>query len=752
MAEVGLVILTLSATFSLTRVFDNPGFMAPLAAITIVATALSAVMRRRGVPTTSLAAVHLIVGTVFIVNLFFASTTSYGIPTGRTLDAIRVATPTAMAELLTAVPPIEASPGLLIVIGAGLWVLCLFADIAAFRVNARVQAVLPLAVAFLALGFPDSDSGELASVAVFAVGLGCYAVMSQIDRDSSIKWMGGEGAARRGALGMGARTATIAVIGVVATTLAMAVTPVLEPMVSLHTGTRGDSGRELPTPFIGIRSLLSTQSNTTLFSVRSNRSSYWRITALDSYDSERDIWVSTGTYQPVGTRLEKAAATDVATVRLRQRFQIEGLGGPWMPAAFEPVGFNGEMSTTFNAATSTLFAEDDLQSGDEYRVTSELPEFEKGVLRGTRRVSTMPDNDNPLLWTPRASQRESTFLYDATFAYPTVYDELVGLQNKFRSEFAYNESVDYSKSPRPIDQFLLDREGFCQQFSSVFALMARRLGLPSRVAIGFTMGETETGTPPASGRTYTVKGLHAHAWPEVLFPGVGWVPFEPTPGRGNPATTAYTGVAGAQAAPRPEQSTTTTSSTTTTTADSATSAPSTTTPTGVDTDGSDTDGSDADGSNGQRPMMARAAIAISLALVALAVAIHIRRKPHDDDEAESAQDPMNVQIASAWDSAVREFEAFGLRMATNETPIEFADRVATWVSDSPTNQTIDVAIATEVSQLAEIETIRRYSAEFEQNIVHNDPATVSLGEEAAKLSETIRDQLKLLNSTEQRVS
>lgn len=63
-----------------------------------------------------------------------------------------------------------------------------------------------------------------------------------------------------------------------------------------------------------------------------------------------------------------------------------------------------------------------------------------------------------------------------------------------------------------------------------------------------------------------------------------------------------------------------------------------------------------------------------------------------------------------------------------------------------------MAIATEVSQLAEIETIRRYSAEFEQNIVHNDPATVSLGEEAAKLSETIRDQLKLLNSTEQRVS
>jgi transglutaminase-like putative cysteine protease len=65
--------------------------------------------------------------------------------------------------------------------------------------------------------------------------------------------------------------------------------------------------------------------------------------------------------------------------------------------------------------------------------------------------------------------------------------------------------------------------------------------LPSRVAVGFTPGEQR-----GDGRYY-VEGKHAHAWPEIYFAGVGWVPFEPTPGRGNPTAENYTGVAAAQA-------------------------------------------------------------------------------------------------------------------------------------------------------------------------------------------------------------
>ena len=78
----------------------------------------------------------------------------------------------------------------------------------------------------------------------------------------------------------------------------------------------------------------------------------------------------------------------------------------------------------------------------------------------------------------------------------------------------------------PIEQFLAERIGFCQQFSGTFALMARSLGLAARVAVGFTWGDPVEGEE----NTYRVTGRHTHAWPEVYFEGLGWVAFEPTPG------------------------------------------------------------------------------------------------------------------------------------------------------------------------------------------------------------------------------
>jgi hypothetical protein len=67
--------------------------------------------------------------------------------------------------------------------------------------------------------------------------------------------------------------------------------------------------------------------------------------------------------------------------------------------------------------------------------------------------------------------------------------------------------------------------------------MARTLGVPARVAVGFTQGEQQ------DDGSYLVLGRNAHAWPEVWFDDYGWVPFEPTPGRGMPGVESFTGVA-----------------------------------------------------------------------------------------------------------------------------------------------------------------------------------------------------------------
>ncbi|MDN5558173.1 MAG: DUF3488 and transglutaminase-like domain-containing protein [Ruaniaceae bacterium] len=95
--------------------------------------------------------------------------------------------------------------------------------------------------------------------------------------------------------------------------------------------------------------------------------------------------------------------------------------------------------------------------------------------------------------------------------------------------FEYDEAAPYSPgmeggNPYDVMEVLLaDRRGFCVHYASTFAVMARYLGAPTRVAIGyasFSDGQGES----------TVRGRELHAWPEIFVEGIGWVPFEPTPG------------------------------------------------------------------------------------------------------------------------------------------------------------------------------------------------------------------------------
>jgi transglutaminase-like putative cysteine protease len=132
----------------------------------------------------------------------------------------------------------------------------------------------------------------------------------------------------------------------------------------------------------------------------------------------------------------------------------------------------------------------------------------------------------------------------------------VGLSNPYDITNAVTEylrnNIEYTQSisqPPPnqerIDWFLFDnRKGFCNYYASAEVILLRSLGIPARIAAGFAQGEREIppiGEQPPAGisvditleqisetSTYVVRQKDAHAWPEVYFPGIGWVIFEPT--------------------------------------------------------------------------------------------------------------------------------------------------------------------------------------------------------------------------------
>jgi protein-glutamine gamma-glutamyltransferase len=95
--------------------------------------------------------------------------------------------------------------------------------------------------------------------------------------------------------------------------------------------------------------------------------------------------------------------------------------------------------------------------------------------------------------------------------------------------FVYDEQPPVPAPNEPaLAQFVTDtKRGYCQHFAGAMTLMLRYLGIPARVAAGFTSGSYD-----ADSHVWTVTDHEAHDWVEVYFPGWGWIPFDPTPGRG----------------------------------------------------------------------------------------------------------------------------------------------------------------------------------------------------------------------------
>jgi hypothetical protein len=108
------------------------------------------------------------------------------------------------------------------------------------------------------------------------------------------------------------------------------------------------------------------------------------------------------------------------------------------------------------------------------------------------------------------------------------YAAVLALESWFRQRggFRYDESPPLVRDAPLVAFVTRTKAGYCQHFAGAMAAMLRMLGIPARVAVGFT-----SGTQDDDGK-WVVTDHEAHAWVEVWFAGLGWIPFDPTPGRG----------------------------------------------------------------------------------------------------------------------------------------------------------------------------------------------------------------------------
>lgn len=290
--------------------------------------------------------------------------------------------------------------------------------------------------------------------------------------------------------------------------------------------------------------LTDQQAGRDLFEVETTDAEYWRMFTFDRYDG--DSWTSTNLDGSKGAvRLAGPATLPqlegspppgseilIQTVRILSDFDMPKA----LPMAQTGQEIEGSIGgIVWDPVGSQAFIDGDLEAGMEYTVRSRI-------------VVPMPDELDQVdflpsrmygQWTelpadldPRIEEITERWTAGATSAYRKV----LAIQQHFQNgRFVYSAGVPTAVDDDGILQFLTQRRaGFCVHYSSAMAVMVRSLGIPARIGVGYRSGtEQENGT-------YLVKSGDAHVWVEVLFPGYGWLQFEPEAGTVHPNAEAGT--------------------------------------------------------------------------------------------------------------------------------------------------------------------------------------------------------------------
>ncbi len=527
-ATLAVAAFSIAVAAGFARVFSGWDFMNDLVVVALVGHGVGLATRRLSVSAWFAVPVLAFALVWTLAVLFYPDTLSFGLPTTATWDLFQFELRGVREQFQSAVAPVIYGAGWDVLAAVGLAIAVLLADVFAFRAMARAEALVPGGVLFIFVGALGDDRLRVAlTVVLVAVGVMVTAVLRAYYAPSTGR------SSQTTASERGLWPAVVAVAIAVAL-LAGFVGPRLpgaDAAPLYETRGRGSGVTEVVSPLVDIRSRLTNQRNNELFQVRSSAESYWRVSALAEFDGT--VWGLPE--RPLRPTNEGLSRPRDGAVELRQEITIVDLAGSLVPAAPDPFQASGPSDLRWVAETSTLVTVDgDLERGDVIDIVSASPRFDPAVLAaasatdaGDAIYTELPDNLPDLV-------AETAALVTAGSRSP--YESALMVQGWFQSEFDYSLEVQAGHGNNAIENFLRERVGYCEQFAGTYAAMMRSLGIPSRVAVGFTSGiQTEPGT-------YSVLGRNSHAWPEVWFDGVGWVAFEPTPGRGAPGAEEYTGL------------------------------------------------------------------------------------------------------------------------------------------------------------------------------------------------------------------
>jgi transglutaminase-like putative cysteine protease len=665
--------LLAGASLSLSRLYVGGGWVPAVWLSMACALGLAALLRRLGVGQL-LSLLAMLAGFIVVTGvLLFPETLLVVIPTRETFAAMAQAVGDALRGISDQAAPVGVTREFLFLTCAGAWAVTTAADGLAFRARQPLLALVPVLGLFV---FPAliRDSGPAWYAFWFLLGAaGLLLFESRARLATWGRWVSSPRA--RPASGWRLPLTRANSIGrwmvAAATLLALSLAWLLpgygqRPLLD-YRGGRGPNVAIAINPFVSLRTRLNSDENIPVFDVRTSQPTYYRLITLDRFDGV--TFTSSSPLQLVPFAGDTSSDLDggAPTTQLTQRITIRGLAGPsgYLPAAQAPVSVRAGRGRVYQSPLNRdLTLRRPLRSGLTYTVTSRVLTPTAAELAGPKSYDSFPQV-RPYLDASNIDPRVRSLAQGVAQDKPDPFSKALAIQDYLRSP-AFKYSLDVpqlSGGGNQLRRFLLEvRAGYCEQFAAAMAAMARAVGVPSRVAVGFTSGV------PA-GDHWEIGSKDAHAWPELYFPGVGWVRFEPTPrGDGQVDLPNYTTLTGRQISP----------ATTATTAPSANNATGTTqsnVANRLESENADTSSQLGTPESGTRRAARRGILAliVLLALVALVPATKLVRNVLARRRA--ARRPRDT-VAEAYDELTGWAGDAGIGRRGAETPTAYARRMA----------------------------------------------------------------------------
>lgn len=557
-APQAAVVATVLALIVASPLLASPGWAWKVLGVVIVAAAAASRARVRILQAAG-GLITYVAALLIYLNLAFAARLSVAgiVPTTTSLRYLWTLAGQGLAERAYA-PPVPSTLGITLLTAGGIGLMAAATDLLAVRLRSPAIAGLPLLALYSVRITTNARQGGAGATVVFCLGMiGYLALLAADGRDRLRIWgrlvtvwhssiddqAGAAQVPDTRALAASGRR-----IGLAAACIALAF-PLLIPGVRVHdlfqsggtgTGTGRGGGIRMPDPLVQMNAQLQHSARQTVLTYHTNAANpqqqYLQVYVLN-YVTAGQNWalvapggnpVGGGALRPApgvarGVRVTRTSTeVKVSTGVTGYRSRLAVLPLPYAPAALQAQGSWQEDPTTL-----MVYSTGQQLSGLNYTVTSAQPTSLDSRVTGL--PPQYPASINAYRGFPAGPGRDLEKLATRiTRRAHTPFDEAVALQRYFRTPangFTYNLNVTLPDNIQGLTQFLFQhKQGYCQQFAFAMAALARELGIPSRIAVGYTAGHRE-----AKG-LWRVTTDDAHAWPELYFRDYGWLRFEPTPG------------------------------------------------------------------------------------------------------------------------------------------------------------------------------------------------------------------------------